>query len=570
MPIQIMLKHLSELWRRLTEVDTSIADTSEHIRVWFLSSVLLALTLTIGILLPTLYLVTQPDNTLERITVSILAAIGVFGGYLLVRRGHTRLASYLILIVATLAILGTSLWLGNATTLRTVDYSVVVILFASLFLSLRTTIAIAGFYVAAMLAMPALNPQITMETITQGPLRFVVLLTFVAVIFAHYRIRLENERQREVVESEQRYRMVSDLVLNYAFGFNVEPDGRVVNQWMTDGFERISGYTWKELEAIGTEQLYHPDDRKRRAENLRRLVQGDELDTEYRIIAKSGEMRWMHVIAYPIKDNQLGWVSRIQGVAQDVTERKKAEAQQIQVSVQQERFKLIGEFVMAISHDFRTALATIATSRYLLERQMAEDERNRVQGRLDVIQDSINHIAEQINNLEMISSLSNLKLVSYDLLKLITAIVREYSSTAQQRHQTLELESPVQFLNILADPNELKRAFGEIVRNAIYYTPAEGQIKISVQQTPELVEVQVQDNGIGIAAEHLPHIFEFFYRADAARSLNSGGIGLGLSIARLIVEAHGGQISVESVPDNGSTFTIRLLREATDRVPTGA
>ncbi|MCA9325732.1 hypothetical protein KDA23_06785, partial [Candidatus Saccharibacteria bacterium] len=120
MPIQIMLKHLSELWRRLTEVDTSIADTSEHIRVWFLSSVLLALTLTIGILLPTLYLVTQPDNTLERITVSILAAIGVFGGYLLVRRGHTRLASYLILIVATLAILGTSLWLGNATTLRTV------------------------------------------------------------------------------------------------------------------------------------------------------------------------------------------------------------------------------------------------------------------------------------------------------------------------------------------------------------------------------------------------------------------------------------------------------------------
>lgn len=555
------LKQFRELWRRLTEPDASIRDASERIGAWFLGSVFLMIALTIGTILPVLYLLTGASNAPQRILATLFASAGLLGGYVLVRRGHTVLAGYLTLICGSVVIIGTTLWLDDVTRVRTLNYSVIMILFASLFVSLRVTLLVSAFYIISMLIIPSINPLISSQAIAQGPLRFVILMTLIAVIFAYYRVRLEHERRREVIESEQRYRLVSDLIANYAFSFRIEPDGRAVYEWMTDGFARITGYQWAELEAIGTQKLYHPDDLPRRTADLARLYEGEPLKAEYRIYTKSGDLRWLHVTSYAARDDHHGWVNRCYGVAQDITERKQAEAQQLQATVQRERFKLMSDFVMAVSHDFRTALATISTSRYLLERQMAESDRPRLQGRLDVIQHSIDHMAQQINNLQTISALNNLKRVAYDLQQLLESVINEHAPAARQRQQTLELESTRHPLLIQADPHELRRAFSEVIRNAVNYTPPEGRITITLHNTQQTAHIIVRDTGIGIPAEHLPHIFDFFYRADSARSINSGGVGLGLSIARLIIEAHGGEIEVQSISNEGSSVTISLPLE---------
>src|SRR5207302_8521214 len=96
------------------------------------------------------------------------------------------------------------------------------------------------------------------------------------------------------------------------------------------------------------------------------------------------------------------------------------------------------------------------------------------------------------------------------------------------------------------------------VEHALRYTPAGGNVRVAVAEGAGWAELRVQDTGVGIATEHLPHLFERFYRADAARARTDGGAGLGLAIAQWIAEAHGGEISVESTLGQGTTFSVRI------------
>jgi len=111
---------------------------------------------------------------------------------------------------------------------------------------------------------------------------------------------------------------------------------------------------------------------------------------------------------------------------------------------------------------------------------------------------------------------------------------------------------------IQGDASSLRRLFLILIDNAVKYTPANGQVEISLQRNNGYAVAEVRDTGIGIAEADLPNVFERFYRADKARSRESGGVGLGLSIGRWITEVHAGTIEVHSAPGRGSTFQIRL------------
>jgi signal transduction histidine kinase len=108
------------------------------------------------------------------------------------------------------------------------------------------------------------------------------------------------------------------------------------------------------------------------------------------------------------------------------------------------------------------------------------------------------------------------------------------------------------------DEDRLKQLVLILLDNALKYTPAEGAISLALRRQGSDAEIVVRDSGIGIAAEDLPHVFERFYRADPARGRDPGGTGLGLPIARWIVDQHGGEISLESQPGTGATVTVRL------------
>jgi signal transduction histidine kinase len=126
----------------------------------------------------------------------------------------------------------------------------------------------------------------------------------------------------------------------------------------------------------------------------------------------------------------------------------------------------------------------------------------------------------------------------------------------------VETDVPADLPRALADPERLGQVLRNLVTNAQHHTPAGGTITIAARAQPEAVEVAVTDTGSGIAPEHLPYVFERFYRADPARARATGGAGLGLAIVKQLVEAHGGQARVESAPGCGATFTFTLPRAA--------
>jgi signal transduction histidine kinase len=134
----------------------------------------------------------------------------------------------------------------------------------------------------------------------------------------------------------------------------------------------------------------------------------------------------------------------------------------------------------------------------------------------------------------------------------------EAAMLARVKGLTLEAQLPNEPLAVHGDGDALRRLFLILLDNAVKYTPAPGTIVVSIGREQGAVRAAVRDTGVGIAPEHLPHVFERFYRVDRARSRAEGGAGLGLAIGRWIAEAHGGSLHAESVERRGSTFYVEL------------
>jgi signal transduction histidine kinase len=134
----------------------------------------------------------------------------------------------------------------------------------------------------------------------------------------------------------------------------------------------------------------------------------------------------------------------------------------------------------------------------------------------------------------------------------------EGRTLAETKQISFLVELPESPLWIEGESNSLRRLFLILLDNAAKYTPARGRITVSLTSSDGCAVAEVRDTGIGIAAEDLPHIFERFFRADRARSRETGGAGLGLSIGKWIAEAHGGAIRASSKPGEGSVFQVRI------------
>ena len=141
---------------------------------------------------------------------------------------------------------------------------------------------------------------------------------------------------------------------------------------------------------------------------------------------------------------------------------------------------------------------------------------------------------------------------------LIVRAADVYRAQAQQKDIQIRVSTPETLPAVRVDVERLSQVLGNLMSNALRYTPAGGAITLSAYEQNGIVALQVRDNGAGIDPEHLPFIFERTFRADAARQAGAGETGLGLAIAKSLVEAHQGSISVESQPGEGSVFTILL------------
>lgn len=224
--------------------------------------------------------------------------------------------------------------------------------------------------------------------------------------------------------------------------------------------------------------------------------------------------------------------------------------------------ELKSTFISIISHELRTPVSLIKGYAETLRRKDARWDSAIVQDSLAIIEEEADRLTELIDNLLDASRLQanalRLNMADVALDRLATRLVEKFKT--QTKRHTLTVEFPPDFPVILADETRLNQVLSNLLSNAIKYSPQGGEIAVRGMVKPNEVVLTVTDQGAGIAAPDLPHVFNRFYRVDSDLTKRVKGTGLGLYLAKAVVEAHNGRIEVASVPGQGTTFSVSLPR----------
>jgi two-component system phosphate regulon sensor histidine kinase PhoR len=215
------------------------------------------------------------------------------------------------------------------------------------------------------------------------------------------------------------------------------------------------------------------------------------------------------------------------------------------------------DFVANVSHELKTPLTAI---RGFAETLAAELEPEKQHARFaDTIRtnaERMQHLIDELLDLARIESGGwRPTPVQVEVAAAASEAIAAHRDEATQRGVALTLDVSPEASTVRADPVALRQVLGNLVDNAVRYTPGGGTVTVFSRREAGLVALGVRDTGTGIAAEHLPRVFERFYRADPARSRAAGGTGLGLAIVKHLVEAHGGHVNADSRFGAGTTVT---------------
>ena len=217
------------------------------------------------------------------------------------------------------------------------------------------------------------------------------------------------------------------------------------------------------------------------------------------------------------------------------------------------------EFVSNVSHELRSPLASIKAMAETLEggglqdQHVAQDFVQRIHQEVDRMTQMVEDLLE-LSRLE--SGHTDVDMGVVELPGLIDGVIESFLLQAQAKGVTIESAKPDGTLRARGEEEKLRQVLANLVGNALKFTPSGGMVNITAKSSGADVQVSVADTGVGIPEEHLPHVFERFYKAD--RSRHDSGTGLGLAIVKHIVQAHGGEVRVESEEGEGSTLTFTV------------
>jgi hypothetical protein len=389
-----------------------------------------------------------------------------------------------------------------------------------------------------------------------------------------------READEQLRQSEEMFRLLVASVKDYAI-FLLDPGGHVMT-WNA-GAERIKGYAPHDIIGHHFSDFYSEED-KRNGKPARELKiareQGSVEDEGWRL-RKDGTRFWANVIITAVFDERRV-LRGFTKVTRDMTERKRAEEVQqafleqrearlqaeeerrraeASVRVAQEANRAKDEFLMTLSHELRTPLTSILGWARLLPTMRPED-----QGFADAV-GSINRSAQLQARLiddvldvsRIVSGKLRLTVEDVDIEHVLAAAVETVKPSADAKMIEIETEIGPQLGSIVADATRLQQVVWNLLTNAVKFTPRSGRILLRARRTSSHLQIAVTDSGAGIDPGFLPHVFEPFRQAENPSTRVYGGLGLGLSIVRYLVEAHGGTVAAESAGrDQGATFTVTL------------
>lgn len=389
--------------------------------------------------------------------------------------------------------------------------------------------------------------------------------------------------EEQLRQSEELFRLLVESVKDYAI-FVLDPGG-YVQSWNA-GARRIKGYEASEIIGRHFSTFYPTEDLWKPEKELEIAKEKGSVEDEGWRVRKDGSRFWANVVITAIFDES-GTLRGFAKVTRDITERKKAEEVR-QSLLEQREARLLAEeerrraeasyvaaqeanrakdeFLMTLSHELRTPMTAVLGWARLLPSMSPTDP---------MFADGIASIARSaelqarliddvLDVSRILSGKLRLSRDTVDVERMLRASVDAVRAMAAARSVDIKMYFDPQLGTLIADATRLQQIVWNLLTNAVKFTPKGGQVDLTGRRTASHIQITVSDTGEGIESSFLPHVFEPFRQAETPRTRVHGGLGLGLSIVRYLVEAHGGTVSAESAGrGKGATFTVTFPIVAT-------
>jgi PAS domain S-box-containing protein len=364
-----------------------------------------------------------------------------------------------------------------------------------------------------------------------------------------------------LAESEERYRLISQIISDYTFSTRLNPDGTLFHHWVAGAFERITGYSYDEYMARGGWlAALHPDDREQDARDMEALRRNQQVVTEVRTFMKSGEMRWVRVWGHPVWDPVRNQLVGIYGAVQDITERKKVEAEREALIRELEAKNAeLERFAYTVSHDLKSPLITIRGFLSFVEQDAVAGNLERVRADLGRIRDAVDKMQRLLSELLELSRIG--RVVNPPQTIAFASLVQEALAlvAGRLRQRGVEVAVADALPTVWGDRARLVEVLQNLVDNAAKFMGEQKRPRVEIgmrEQAGEKVFC-VRDNGIGIDPRFQGRVFGLFEKLDP----DSEGSGVGLALIKRIVDQHHGRVWVESEGKGKGTTVCFTLPE---------
>ncbi|HZT78364.1 MAG TPA: ATP-binding protein [Vicinamibacterales bacterium] len=370
------------------------------------------------------------------------------------------------------------------------------------------------------------------------------------------------------LQSERAARRLAAIVASSDDAIISKDLNGIVMSW-NDAAERMFGYTADEMIGESIRKLIPADRQSEEDEVLSRLRRGEKVDHFDTIRQhKSGTLVPISLTVSPVLDAD-GRVVGASKIARDVSDKRAAEAERERLlaiaegnaAAAQQASRLKDEFLATLSHELRTPLnAILGYSRMIKSGIVTPENQVRAIAAVERNAAALAQIVEDVLDVSrIISGKLRLQVEPIDLGDVVRHAIETVRPAADAKHIRLEVAIEPDAGRVSGDAERLQQVVWNILSNAVKFTPRDGRVDVRVASEDGSVALTVRDTGIGITKEFLPHIFERFRQQDSSTTRERGGLGLGLGIARQLVEMHGGTIEATSDgPDTGATFRVVL------------